>query len=36
LLAHDGPDTFHKIVECMGLRDSSTAADLQGVLRIKF
>ena len=36
LLAHDGPDTFHKLVECMGLRDSSTAADLQGVLRIKF
>ena len=32
LLAHNGPDTFHKLVECMGLRDASTAADLQGVL----
>ena len=32
LLAHDGPDTFHKLVECVGLRDASTAADLQGVL----
>ena len=31
LLTHDGPDTFHKLVECMGLRDSSTASDLQGV-----
>ena len=36
LLANDGPDTFHKLVECMGLRDSSTAADLQGVLSVKF
>ena len=36
LLAHNGPDTFHKLVECMGLRDSSTAADLQGVLSVKF
>ena len=32
LLAHDGAGTFHKLVECMGLRDASTAADLQGVL----
>ena len=31
LLTHDGPDIFHKLVECIGLRDSSTAADLQGV-----
>ena len=31
LLAHDGPDTFHKLVDCMGLRDTSTASDLQGV-----
>ena len=32
LLAHGGPDTFQKLVECMGLRDTSIAADLQGVL----
>ena len=32
LLAHEGPDTFHKLVECVGLRDASTVADLQGVL----
>ena len=32
LLAHGGPDTFHKLVECVGLRGTSTAADLQGVL----
>lgn len=32
LLAHDGPDAFHKLVECVGLRDTSTAAELQGVL----
>ena len=32
LLAHEGPDTFHKLVECMGSRDASTAADLQSVL----
>ena len=32
LLAHDGPDTYDKLVECVGLRDASIAADLQGVL----
>ena len=32
LLAHDGPDAYDKLVECMGLRDASIAADLQGVL----
>ena len=32
LLAYDGPDTYNKLVECMGLRDTSIAADLQGVL----
>ena len=32
LLAHGGPDTYNKLVECVGLRDTSTAADLQGVL----
>ena len=32
LLASERPDTFHKLVGCMGLRDASTAADLQGVL----
>ena len=32
LLAHDGPDTFHKLVESVGLKDTSIAADLQGVL----
>ena len=32
LLAHDGPDTYDKLVECMELRDTSIAADLQGVL----
>ena len=32
LLASERPDTFHKLVGCMGLRDSSAAADLQGVL----
>ena len=32
LLASERPDTFHKLVGCMGLRDGSTAADLQGVL----
>ena len=31
-LAHDEPGTFQKLVECVGLRDSSTTADLQGVL----
>ena len=36
LLASERPDTFNKLVECKGLRDSSTAADLQGVLVIKF
>ena len=32
LLAHDRPDAYDKLVECMGLRDASIAADLQGVL----
>ena len=32
LLACGGPDTFYKLVECMELRGTSTAADLQGVL----
>ena len=36
LLAHDGPDTFNKLVECMELRDSFTASNLQSVLVIKF
>ena len=32
LLASETPDIFHKLVGCMELRDSSTAAELQGVL----
>ena len=32
LLAHNGPDAYHKLVECMGSRDASIAADLQGML----
>ena len=32
LLAHGGPDTFYKLMECTELRGTSTAADLQGVL----
>ena len=32
LLAHDGPDTYDKLVECVGKRSTSIAADLQGVL----
>ena len=33
LLAHDGPDTYDKLVECMDLtRDTSIASGLQGVL----
>ena len=32
LLASERPETFHKLVGCMELRDGSTAADLQGVL----
>ena len=31
LLAHDGPDIYDKLVECMELRDNSIAADLKGV-----
>ena len=31
LQAHDGRDTYHKLVECVGLRDTFIAADLQGV-----
>ena len=32
LLACDGPDTYHKLVECMGRRYASIGEDLQGVL----
>ena len=32
LLAHDGPDNYNKLVECMQLRNTFIAADLQGVL----
>ena len=32
LLAHNGPDIYHKLVQCMGASDISIAADLQGVL----
>ena len=32
LLAHDGPDTYDKLVECMGSRDTGIAVDLPGVL----
>ena len=32
LLASERPDTFHKLVGCIELRDSSAAADLQSVL----
>ena len=32
LLASERPDTFHKLVGCMELRDGSMAAELQGVL----
>ena len=32
LLASERPDIFHKLVECMGLRDGSTAADLRSGL----
>ena len=32
LLAHDGPDTFYKLVVSTGLRVHSMGADLQGVL----
>ena len=32
LLASERPDTFHKLVGCMELRDGSTAADLQSGL----
>ena len=28
-LAHNGPNTYDKLVECAGLRDASIAADLQ-------
>ena len=31
LLAHDGPDIYDKLVECVKLRDNSIAADLKGV-----
>ena len=30
-LARDGPDTYHKLVECMGRRNTSVAEDSQGV-----
>ena len=32
LLAHEGPDTYHRLVECMEQRHISIAADLQGAL----
>ena len=32
MLAHGGSDTYHKLVDYMELRDTSIAADLQGVL----
>ena len=32
LLAHDGTDTYHRLVECLGQRDISIATHLQGVL----
>ena len=32
LLARDGPDTYHKLVECMGRRYASIGEDLQGLL----
>ena len=33
-LAHDGPDAYHKLVECIGSKDTSLAEDLQGVLKL--
>ena len=36
LLAHDGPDTYDKLVECARSIDASIAAGLQGVLVSKF
>ena len=36
LLAHDGPDTYHNLVECIGLRDTITAAKLEGVLALHY
>ena len=32
LLAHDGSNIYHKLVECMGRRYPSIAKELQGVL----
>ena len=32
LLAHNGSDTYHKLVECMEIKYPSIAEDLQGVL----
>lgn len=32
LLANDGPDTYHKLVEYLGNRNISIAANLQGML----
>ena len=32
LLAHDGPDTYLKLVECMKRTNVSIATELQGVL----
>ena len=32
LLAHEGPDTYDKLVECIGSRDTDIAVDLPGVL----
>ena len=36
LLALDGPDTYHNLVECIELRDTITAAKLQGVLALHY
>ena len=32
LLAHKEPDMYHKLVKCIGQRNASIAADLQGGL----
>ena len=32
LLAHEEPDMYHRLVKCVGQRNASIAADLQGML----
>ena len=32
LLAHEEPDMYHRLVKCIGQRNASIAADLQGGL----